>query len=610
MKIPSADDLVHTITTNNIVDKQKILDFIEQVTTDAEQVQQSVLSEILSRNALVDYLQRHGLDGRTDRETFKKMLPVITYEDLKPDIDRIIANGINNTTSNNILCEQPISMFFGSSGTSSGVRKRIPTTEEDVKRRWFFGCLASVPIVEECIPGLDKGKIMSVMTTQPQKKTTGGILLSSATTCHYRSSCFVKGFKNNPYSNYTSPIDAIHCEDTYQSTYSQLLYGLYENNQVLRIGAAFGSGVVQTIRFLQENWTLICNDIRTGTTKITSPLAQKAVMELLNNKPNPELANFIETECKKTSSWKGIIARLWPNAKYISAIVTGTMSQYIPTIDFYSNGLPIVCPMYVGSECGMGINLNPLSKPDQVSYTLIPTMAYFEFLPVHDDNNNHNSPPNRVHELVDLTAVKLGQEYEIVVTTYTGLYRYRVGDVLRVAGFKNNAPQFNFIRRNNALLSIDTEKTDEVELQNAVKTAENYLTKSINASIVDYTSFAHYSSVTPGHYVLYFELQYRDKISCAASVFEECCLQMEESLSTEYRDLRVYKKSIGPLEIKIVETGTFDELMDYAISQGSSASQYKTPRSVKLSPIVQLLNSRVVSNYFSLKCPRPGVIHL
>ncbi|KAI3887366.1 hypothetical protein MKX03_002770, partial [Papaver bracteatum] len=90
------------------------------------------------------------------------------------------------------------------------------------------------------------------------------------------------------------------------------------------------------------------------------------------------------------------------------------MSQYIPYIEFYSSGLPIVSATYLCSECYCGINLSPLCQPNQVSYTLIPTMAYFEFLPVINDHKNNNQ-----QELVDLTAVKLGNEYELVVTTYT-----------------------------------------------------------------------------------------------------------------------------------------------------------------------------------------------
>ena len=99
-------------------------------------------------------------------------------------------------------------------------------------------------------------------------------------------------------------------------------------------------------------------------------------------------------------------------------IVTGTMSQYIPTLDYYSNGLPLVCTMYASSECYFGVNLNPICKPAEVSYTLIPTMAYFEFLPV---NRNMSLTEKELQlELVDLVDVQLGQEYELVVTTYAG----------------------------------------------------------------------------------------------------------------------------------------------------------------------------------------------
>lgn len=314
----------------------------------------------------------------------------------------------------------------------------------------------------------------------------------------------------------------------------------------------------------------------------------------------------MEGECSK-KSWEGIISRIWPNTKYVDVIVTGTMSQYIRTLDYYSNGLPIVCTMYASSECYFGVNLKPMCKPEEVAYTLIPTMAYFEFLPVN--RNKGLSEKELQKELVDLVDVQLGQEYELVVTTYAGLYRYRVGDVLRVAGFKNNAPQFNFICRKNVALSIDSDKTDEVELQNAVKNALNHLIP-FDVTLSEYTSCVDTSKI-PGHYVLYWELTMNNGIKTTPippSVFEDCCLTIEESLNAVYRQGRVSDKSIGPLEIKIVETGTFDKLMDYAISLGASINQYKTPRCVKYEPIIQLLNSRVVSNYFSPKCPKwvPG----
>lgn len=87
--------------------EKKAFEFIEYVTANADEVQKQVLAEILSRNAGVEYLQRHGLGGRTDTKSFKKLVPTVTHEDIQPDINRI-ANGDKSP----ILCSQPISEFL------------------------------------------------------------------------------------------------------------------------------------------------------------------------------------------------------------------------------------------------------------------------------------------------------------------------------------------------------------------------------------------------------------------------------------------------------------------------------------------------------------------
>ncbi|GAA0157015.1 hypothetical protein LIER_14373 [Lithospermum erythrorhizon] len=584
---------------------KKALQFIEDVTTKPDELQERVLAEILSRNSHVEYLQRNGLKGQTDRETFKKTMPVITYEDIQEDINRI-ANGDKSS----MICSLPISEFLTSSGTSGGERKLMPTIEEELGRRSLLYSLL-MPVMSQYVPNLEKGKGMYFLFIKSESKTPGGLLARPVLTSYYKSSHF-KERPYDPYTNYTSPNETILCLDSYQSMYSQMLCGLFQNQEVLRVGAVFASGFIRAIRFLEKHWTLLCHDIRTGSVNqlISDISVRESVMKIL--KPDPGLADFIEFECSK-ESWQGIIKRLWPNTKYIDVIVTGSMSQYIPTLDYYSNGLPLVCTMYASSECYFGVNLNPLCKPSEVSYTLIPTMAYFEFLPVERNNEVNESISmskslngKEQQELVDLADVKLGEEYELVVTTYAGLYRYRVGDILRVAGFKNNAPQFKFICRKNVVLSIDSDKTDEVELQNAVKNAETHL-MPFDAQLTEYTSYADTTTI-PGHYVLFWELNINGSTPIIPpSIFEDCCFTIEESLNSVYRQGRV-SDSIGPLEIKIVENGTFDKLMDYAISLGASINQYKTPRCVKFAPIIELLNTRVISSYFSPKCPKwvPG----
>ncbi|TXG64178.1 hypothetical protein EZV62_011172 [Acer yangbiense] len=570
----------------------KALQFIEEITRNADLVQERVLEEILSRNAEVEYLKRYKLNGATDRETFKSKLPVIKYEDLQPEIQRI-ANGDRS----NILSANPISEFLTSSGTSAGERKLMPTIKEELDRRQLLYSLL-MPVMNLYVPGLENGKGLYFLFVKSETKTPGGLLARPVLTSYYKSEHF-KTRPYDPYNVYTSPNAAILCADSFQSMYTQMLCGLLERQQVLRLGAVFASGLLRAIRFLQLHWQLLANDIETGTlnNKITDPSIRDSIDEIL--KPNQELANFIKNECS-SENWEGIITRIWPNTKYLDVIVTGAMAQYIPTLDYYSGGLPLACTMYASSECYFGLNLNPMCKPSEVSYTIMPNMAYFEFLP----HEPAGSVSGSTQKLVDLVNVEVGKEYELVITTYAGLYRYRVGDILRVTGFHNSGPQFHFVRRKNVLLSIDSDKTDEAELQSAVENATQLILRDFNTSVVEYTSYADTNTI-PGHYVIYWELLVKDSTNSPSDVaLSQCCLAMENSLNSVYRQGRVSDNSIGPLEIRVVRNGTFEELMDYAISRGASINQYKVPRCVNFTPIVELLDSRVVSAHFSPALPR------
>ncbi|KAG9440324.1 hypothetical protein H6P81_020489 [Aristolochia fimbriata] len=575
----------------------------------ADEVQKRVLADILARNAGTEYLTRYGLGGATDRDAFKAKIPVVTYEDLQPEIQRI-ANGDRSP----ILSSRPISEFLTSSGTSAGERKLMPTVEDELDRRQQLYNLL-MPVMNLYVPDLNKGKGLYFLFVKSEAPTPGGLTARPVLTSYYKSDHF-KTRPHDPYNVYTSPNEAILCSDSFQSMYSQMLCGLLQRHDVLRVGAVFASGLLRAIRFLQLHWSELARDIRTGvlTDKITDPGIRQAVMPKFLRKPDPELARFVVDKCS-AGNWEGIITRMWPNTKYLDVIVTGAMAQYIPTLDYYSGGLPKACTMYASSECYFGLNLNPMCKPSEVSYTIMPNMGYFEFLP-HNYSSSSSSSPTATTDLinkpspspspprlVDLADVEVGKEYELVITTYAGLNRYRVGDILRVTGFHNSAPQFQFVRRKNVLLSIDADKTDEAELQKAVENASKLLTE-YGTSVVEYTSYADTKSTIPGHYVVYWELLMKDPWKGPSEkVLEQCCLAMEESLNSVYRQCRVADNSVGPLEIRMVKSGTFEELMDYAISRGASINQYKVPRCVTFTPIMELLDSRVVSTHFSPACP-------
>ena len=291
----------------------------------------------------------------------------------------------------------------------------MPSIADEMDRRSLLYSLL-MPVMSQAVPGLDKGKCMYLYFVKAESRTPAGLPARPVLTSFYRSRHFLER-PHDPYTVYTSPDEAVLCLDAYQSMYAQLLCGLVHRADVLRVGAVFASGFLRAIRFLEKHWQRLCRDIRAGAlnAEITDRSVRAAVERVLL-RADPALADAVEAECARPS-WEGIIRRVWPNTKYIDVIVTGAMAQYIPTLEFYGGGLPLTCTMYASSECYFGINLNPMCKPSEVAYTLIPTMCYFEFLTVGSDAAE---PQPHHRDLVDLVDVKLGHEYELVVTTYSG----------------------------------------------------------------------------------------------------------------------------------------------------------------------------------------------
>ncbi|KAL0757803.1 hypothetical protein Bca101_095471 [Brassica carinata] len=111
---------------------------LEELTSNAKKIQDNVLDKILKTNANTEYLHRF-LEGSSDKELFKKNVPVVSYEDVKPYIDRV-ANG----EPSDIISGEPITTFNRSSGTSSGNQKIYPTNNIYFENLLFGYALSSV----------------------------------------------------------------------------------------------------------------------------------------------------------------------------------------------------------------------------------------------------------------------------------------------------------------------------------------------------------------------------------------------------------------------------------------------------------------------------------
>eukprot|EP01018_Ginkgo_biloba_P015014 Gb_14657 [translate_table: standard] len=179
-----------------------------------------------------------------------------------------------------------------------------------------------------------------------------------------------------------------------------------------------------------------------------------------------------------------------------------------------------------------------------------------------------------------------------------GLYRYKLGDVVKVTGFYNSSPQLAFVCRKNHLLTVNIDKNTEKDLQMVVDKASQPL-KEERVELVDYTSYVD-CSTEPGHYVIFWELSG----GVNGEVLKKCCLIIDQSfIDPGYVSSRKMK-TIGPLELRIVDRGLFQKILNHYLTLGATVSQFKTPRCIRSNQVVlDILNSGVIQKYFSAAFP-------
>ncbi|KAL9382662.1 hypothetical protein Peur_025697 [Populus x canadensis] len=572
--------------------------WFEDISEKAGQVQTETLRRILELNWGVEYLKKwlgdidvRDMDASALESLYTSLVPLASHADLEPFINRI-ADG--DTAP--LLTQQPITLLSLSSGTTEGRQKYVPFTDHSARTTLQIFSLAAA-YRSRVYPIREGGRILEFIYSSKQFKTKGGLTVGTATTHYYASQEFkIKQEKTKCFT--CSPPEVISGGDYKQSTYCHLLLGLYFGDQVEFITSTFAYSIVQAFRAFEDVWREICDDIKQGTLseRVTLPKMRKAVLAIIS--PNPSLASRIEESCKEleTLNWLGLITKLWPNAKYVYSIMTGSMQPYFKKLRHYAGGLALVSADYGSTESWIGANVDPYLPPEDVTFAVIPTFSYFEFMPLFRENQDCSSAIDDFieDEPVPLSKVKVGQEYEIVLTTFTGLYRCRLGDVVEVAGFHKGTPKLNFICRRKLILTINIDKNTEKDLQLVVEKGCQVLMSKGRAELVDFTSHAEIEK-QPGHYIIYWEI----KGEVEEGILGECCKEMDASFSDHGYVVSRRTNSIGPLELCVVKIGTFKKILDYFIGNGSALSQFKTPRCTSNQGILKILNGSTIKRFFS-----------
>jgi hypothetical protein len=115
------------------------------------------------------------------------------------------------------------------------------------------------------------------------------------------------------------------------------------------------------------------------------------------------------------------------NGLYLEKLIEKIGSRKVQIRDpgIYSSEGPIT--LCIDKEGNAGINLFNIN--------------FFEFI----EENKKDAKP------VTLDKLKKGKNYQIMLTTQEGLYRYNMQDVVRVESFKGKLPELKFVHRNKFL---------------------------------------------------------------------------------------------------------------------------------------------------------------
>ncbi|MQL76244.1 hypothetical protein Taro_008645 [Colocasia esculenta] len=572
---------------------EELLRMLEEATSDAHRLQLETLRAILRRNAGCGYLRPHlvPLGGPTDggaaavdAESFRRLVPVSSYEDYADHIQRM-ADGTGDPS---VLSFDRLICFFYSSGTSSTRPKMVPYFDsQPAKVASGLAHQASFALLRRMMPPRPTiNKILWFIYAGNVTETRSGLKAMAASAYPFHS-----GGPNPPpspvLSMCISPKQVILGTDTQEQSYCHLLCGLSNRHVIDAIRAPYAAGLVRAIRLLESRWQQLCDDIEHGTVaaEVTDPAMRSAVQGLLG-RPRPEEADRIRQICGR-ARWGGILGELWAEARYIACVTTGTMEQYYHLLKHYAgSSLPVLCGDYFASECAIGVNMERNLPPGETSFVIVPTAAYFEFLPFEIGSAHSRE------DLVDISGLQVGKMYEVVATTYRGLYRYRLGDVVRVVGFHNASPKVEFVTRAPKDYSdVFTEK----DLVDAVESLQVLLRGDGSmGEIVEYASFLDSESK---HVVIFLEMEKMwvppDEVGDLAPLLKRACSFLEIGLGSVYKVKRK-DGDLGPMEVVVVETGSFDELARTAVQNGAPANQYKPPKILRNSGFVELLKAHAV----------------
>jgi len=418
-------------------------------------VQTELLLNIVRRNAATEYGKRHGFEGINSVADYQRNVPVISYEDIKEDMRRVVAG-----THNVFTAEDPV-MFAQTSGTT-GDPKFIPVTptdrgraHQDQMRTWLYHA-------QKAHPGILDHKIVTLVSPAVEGHTPSGLPFGSTSGHIYKH---MPGVVRRAYS---IPYRVFEIED-YQAKYYTIMRISLEHD-VRFLATANPSSIIKLCDKADAHAEQLIRDIREGTLAKTLEIDPEIRAEIERRlRPNPTRALELQ-QLRQHREGRLLAGDYWPRLGLIGCWKGGTVGHYLTQIDAWFNPdgsrpVPVRDWGYLSSEARGSI---PLSDEGSMGVLTI-AANFFEFVEVDALEAQRDDPHSWPFRTAD--QLEVGKEYYIFITTTSGLYRYDINDVIKVVDYYHATPQIIFLRKGRGMTNITGEKVSVNQVINAVQEA-------------------------------------------------------------------------------------------------------------------------------------------
>ena len=180
-------------------------------------------------------------------------------------------------------------------------------------------------------------------------------------------------------------------------------------------------------------------------------------------------------------------------------------------------------------------------------------MHYFEFV-AKEDLESENPKYLQIYELEE------GREYSVYVTTWSGLYRYPMNDLVKVTGFYKTIPTIQFIQKINGIISMTGEKLSETQFIQAVKNAEEKTKLPVQF-------FVGFADVQNSLYDFYFEFKDEEITQEQTNLFGQAVDEALKVLNIEYAAKRDSFRVKEPVSFQL-EKSSFETYKERCIAAG------------------------------------------